>query len=93
MSQFELTGSRLDFPRLLNGGELSAEPGNMRFDLGMAEIKRVPQEIDGQTVQELSLGLFRTGTRVTFACLFLDIPSAKAIADRLLEAIGGPNGR
>ena len=88
MIPFEITGSRLDLPRILNGVELTAEDCPARFDLGRALIKRVSQEIDGQTVKEVALGLYLTGTSATFACLFLDVPSAKAIAVKLLEAIG-----
>jgi hypothetical protein len=88
MSPFEITRSSLDLPRILNGVELAPEPGNAKFHLETAHIKRVFQEIDGQTVPEVSLGLYRTGTSATFACLFLDLPSAKAIAVKLLEAIG-----
>jgi hypothetical protein len=90
MIPFEITRSRLDFPRTLNGVELAPE-GTGRpatFHLGTAEIKRVLQEVDGQTVPEVSLGLYLTGTSATFACLFVDVPSAKAIAVKLLEAIG-----
>jgi hypothetical protein len=88
MSPFEITGSSLDLPRILNGVELAPEPGNAKFHLGTAHIKRVFQEIDGQTVPEVSLGLYRTGTTAAFACLFFDVPSAKAIAVKLIEAIG-----
>jgi hypothetical protein len=89
MSQFEVTGSSLELPRLVNGVELGPEPGNAKFHLGTVHIKRVSQEIDGQTVLEVSLGLKSPGTSAPFACcLFLDVPSAKAIADKLLEATG-----
>ncbi len=89
MSPFEITGSSLELPRLLNGVELAPEPGNARFHLGTAHIKRVSQEIDGRTIPEVSLGLNSTGTSDPFACcIFLDVPSTKAIALKLLEAIG-----
>jgi hypothetical protein len=89
MSQFEITGSSLELPRLLNGVELAPEPGNAKFHLRTAYIKRVSQEIDGQAVPEVSLGLKSTGTGSPFACcLFLDVPSAKAIALKLLESMG-----
>lgn len=90
MNRFEITGSRLELPRLLNGVELAPEgAGPARFDLTAARIQQnVFRQNDGQTVTEVALGLYRTGTRATFACLFLDVPSAKAITVKLLEAIG-----
>ena len=88
MSPFEITRSSLDLPRILNGVELASGPGNATFHLGTAEIKRVFQEIDGQPVTQVALGLYRTGESATFACLFVDVPSARAIAVKLFEAIG-----
>ena len=55
MSQFNITGSTLELPRTLNGVELAPEPGNIKFPLATVQVKWVPQEIDGQTVPEVSL--------------------------------------
>jgi hypothetical protein len=93
MRRFEITRSRLELPRLLNGVELAPEPGNARFDVSTVEIKRITQEIDGENVAEISLGLKSSKTSVPFeCCVFLDFPSAKTIAHELLQTIGETPG-
>ena len=87
MRSFKIPGSRLELPRRLNGVELSSEPGNVSFRLGSATVKRVPQESDGRKVQTLSLGLHEPGAKTTLACLFLEMASAKVIAENLRKAI------
>jgi len=88
--EIKITGSRLELPRNLNGVELAPEgAGPARFDLGIARIQQnVFRQNDGQTVTEVALGLYSTGTSGTFACLFVGVPSARAIAVKLLEVIG-----
>jgi len=89
MGQFEITNSRLELPRLLNGVELALKPGNVSFDISTMGIKRITQEIGGKNVPEISLGLSSAKTNAPFACcIFLDFPSARTIAHRMLEAIG-----
>lgn len=79
MKRIEITGSRLELPRLLNDVELAPEGAAVSFDLGAAGVQRN----DGKTI---AVGLWLTGKNETFACLFLDASSAKALAEQLLES-------
>jgi hypothetical protein len=88
MRRIQITGSRLALPRLFpNGVELAPENAPsvhlaaVNFDLGAAVIKRN----ESQTTTEIALALMLTGKDNTFACLFLDVTSAKALAESLLE--------
>jgi hypothetical protein len=85
MKQIEITGSRLTLPRLLNNVELAPESAapSVSFDLGAAGVQRN----DSATIA-LSLWLTGENDAGRFACLFLDVPSAKALAEKLLEATG-----
>ena len=89
MTQFEITGSRLALPRNFGNGVELAPPNapNVRqaavnFELGAALVKRNQSE----TTTEIALALMLPGRNDTFACLFLDVPSAKALAQKLLDA-------
>jgi hypothetical protein len=91
LTQVEITGARLALPRDFgNGVELAPENapmvhlGAVNFDLGAAVIKRNQSERSA----EIALGLKLTGRDDTFACLFLDVPSAKALGQKLLEVTG-----
>lgn len=97
MKPIQITASRLALPRqFADGIELAPENAPsvhlaaVNFDLGAAVIKRN----ESQTATEIALALMLTGRDDTFACLFLDAPSAKALAENLLEAAGGerPSG-
>jgi hypothetical protein len=85
----KLTGSRLALPRVLDdGAEIAPENApsvrlaGVNFDLGSAAVK---QNQRGAST-EIAVALTLAGKENTFACLFLDVPSAKALAQRLLEA-------
>jgi hypothetical protein len=87
MTRNEITQARLALPRLLNGVELAPENApsmplaSVNFDLGAAVVKR--NEFKNMT--EIAVGLMLTGRDDTFACLFLDVPSARSLAKRILE--------
>jgi hypothetical protein len=53
----------------------------VNFNLGAAVIQR--NTFEGST--EISIAVKLTGRSDTFACLFLDVPSAKALAEKLRE--------
>lgn len=80
MKRIEIPGTRIALPRLLNDVELAPESGApaVNFDLGSALL----QKNDGTTI---ALGFSLAGKNETFACLFLNPQSAKALADKLLE--------
>ena len=88
MTRIEIAKSRLALPRLLNGVELAPETAPsvnlaaVNFDLGAAVVKR--NQFKNTT--EIAVGMILAGRDDTFACLFLDVPSAKALAERILEA-------
>jgi len=90
MIRIEITASRLALPRLLNGVELtpenapSANLASVNFDLGAAVVKRN----ECRNATEIAVGLMLTGRDETFACLFLDLSSAKALAEKILEVTG-----
>lgn len=89
MTRIEITGSRLALPKDFgNGVELAPENAPtvhlaaVNFDLGAAVIKRNQSE----KTTEIALALMLIGRNDTFACLLLDVPSAKALAQKLLDA-------
>jgi hypothetical protein len=84
----KITGARLALPRVFDGGvEIAPETAPnvhlaaVNFDLGSAVVKR--NQFEAST--EIAVGLMLAGKENTFACLFLDVPSAKALAQKLLE--------
>jgi hypothetical protein len=89
MQQMKITGSRLALPRVFdNDVAIAPETASnvhlamVNFDLGSAVVKRNQSE----TSTEIAVGMMLAGREnSTFACLFLDVPSAKALAQKLLE--------
>jgi hypothetical protein len=81
MNRINITGA-LGLPRVINDVELVPEaefPLPVRFDLGAAGVQR-----NDSTTIAVALSLAGK-SETTFACLFLDVPSAKALAAQLLE--------
>lgn len=87
MKPIKITGARLALPRLINDVELapenapSAHLAAVYFDLGAAVIKRN----ESDTTTEIAIGVMLTGKDSTFACLHLDVASARALAEKILE--------
>jgi hypothetical protein len=85
MNRFEIAGSRLTLPRVINNVELAPEgnAGSVDFNLGTVAV----QQNDGKTI---AIALMLAETNQTFACLNLNIPSAKVLAEKLAELTALP---
>ena len=81
MEPIKVSGA-LVLPNSLDNTQREPTFPGTRFDLSAAGVQRNVHE--GST--EIALALWRTESTDTFACLYLDVPSARALAEKLVEA-------
>jgi hypothetical protein len=83
----KITGSRLLLPSgLSNVQSPPKSAGPISYDLDAANVQRK----DATTIAVPLWRAGRTEMIQMFACLFLDVPSAKALAEALLEVTAQP---
>lgn len=76
MKHIKITGSLL-LPNSLNNTESEPQFPSPKFELSKAGVRR-----DGDTIV---LALWRSENEDTFCCLFLDVGSAKGLAEQLVQ--------